>query len=270
MSWIIIFGCIFGLIMIYLNQYKAQARKERIKVRALKPQLDPLPQKERLPARNDNFKWKRPKLDYKEIADSYNKAETLYAKKDFEAAKKAYIGVLTLNPLHVGSNNKLGLIYLQEGRASKAEAIFRKLVDMKPHEAVFHSNLGLSFYQLSKLEQAKAAYQKSINLDGKKESRYLSLGQVCVDLKHWKPAINAFCKALELNPKNNELYFYVTDLLIKVQAYGEAMAFMQTFLNMNPYSKEAKDKIREIKIASGASPLSVDPRAELKNDKFDM
>jgi len=270
MSWIIIFGCVFGLIMIYLNQYKVQARKERIKVRAIKPQLEPVYQEEKLPSRSDNFKWKRPKLDYKEIADSYNKAETLYAKKDFEAAKKAYIGVLTLNPLHVGANNKLGLIYLQEGRASKAEAIFRKLVDMKPHDAVFFSNLGLSLYQLGQLEQAKTAYERSISLDSKKESRYLSLGQVCVDLKHWKPAINAFSKALELNPKHNELYFYITDLLIKVQAYGEAMAFMQTFLNMNPYSQEAKDKIREIKIASGASPLSVDPRAFFKKDSLDM
>ena len=119
------------------------------------------------------------------------------------------------------------------------------------------------------MEQAKAAYEKSINLDNKKESRFLSLGQVCVDLKQYKSAINAFSKALELNPKNNELYFYVLIYLIKVQAYSEAMAFMQTFLNMNPYSKEAKAKIREIKIASGASPLSVDPRADFKKDSFD-
>ena len=119
------------------------------------------------------------------------------------------------------------------------------------------------------LKEAKVAYEKSISLDSKKESRYLSLGQICVDLEQYKAAINAFSKALELNPKHDELYFFITDLLIKVEAYSEAMAFMSTFLNMNPYSQEAKDKIREIKIASGASPLSKDPRAELKKDRLD-
>ena len=270
MSWIIIFGCLFGLIMIYFNQYKIQARKERIKVKAVKPQLERIGDSFELPRRNDGFNWKRPKLDYKEISDTFNKAETLYAKKDYIEAKKTYISVLTLNPTHVGANNKLGLIYLKEGSPSKAEAIFRKLVEIKPNEAVYFSNLGLALYQMRHLEQAKSAYMRSIKLDHKKESRYLSLGQVCVDLEDWKPAINAFSKALELNPKNNDLYFYITDLLLKVNAYKEAMAFMNTFLNMNPYSQEAKDKIREIKRASGASPLSMDPRAELKKDPLDF
>jgi len=269
MSWIIIFGCLFGLIMIYFNQYKLQARKERIKVKALKPKLERVMDNLDLPKRNDGLNWKRPKLDYKEISDTFNKAETLYAKKDIIGAKKTYISVLMLNPMHIGANNKLGLIYLKEGSASKAEAIFRKLVEIKPNESVYFSNLGLALYQMGHLESAKQAYEKSISLDSKKESRYLSLGQICVDLEQYKPAINAFSKALELNPKHDELYFFITDLLIKVEAYSEAMAFMSTFLNMNPYSQEAKDKIREIKIASGASPLSSDPRAELKKDPLE-
>ncbi|MBT6143497.1 tetratricopeptide repeat protein [bacterium] len=270
MSWIIIFACLFGLIMIYFNQYKVQSRNQRIKVKAVKPMVESFDTKQPVAKRNDGLNWKRPKLDYKEIADVFNKAETFYSKKDYENAKKTYINVLTLHPLHPGANNKLGLIYLKEGRASKAEVIFRKLVEIKPHEAVYYSNLGLALYSLGHKLEAKQAYTRAIKLDPKKDSRFLSLGQVCVDLKHWKPAINAFSKALELNPKNDKLYFYIADLLIKVQAYNEAMAFMKTYLNMNPYSKEAKDKIREIKIKSGASPLNVDPRAELKKDPLDL
>src|SRR5690606_36841284 len=90
----------------------------------------------------------------------------------------------------------------------------------------------------------------------KKISRYISLGQVCVDMRDWKSAIRAYSKTIESNPKEIELYFIVTDLLVKVSAYNEGIAFMEALLEINPYNDKAKERIREIKILQGASPLS--------------
>ena len=77
-----------------------------------------------------------------------------------------------------------------------------------------------------------------------------------MDLENYKDAVNAFSKALELNPKNTDLYFFIADLLIKIEAYDEAKAYITTYMDEKPYSKRAKEKLREIKIASKESPLS--------------
>ncbi len=257
MSWILIFICVFGIIIIFLNRYFEEQSKQSFRRTVHENKY--AESSEKLEYKQAGYtspsSWKKEKPDHKKIAKTFNQADLLYSHNDFEAAEKLFIEVIAQQADHLMANNKLGLIYLKRGKFIKAEAVFLRLIEISPKNALFYSNLGLSLYNQSKLKFAKQAYEQAIQLETK-ESRYLSLGQVCVDLENYKDAVNAFSKALELNPKNTDLYFFIADLLIKIEAYDEAKAYITTYMDEKPYSKRAKEKLREIKIASKESPLS--------------
>lgn len=249
---IIVVGALIGLAAIYYVKLEETKKKDRLKV-TISSNDEP---KNIGKVGIDPNSWKRKNLDFKAINEAFSKAELLYSKNDLDAAMRSFIFVLSLHPENTEATNKLGLIYLKKGMLNKAETTFRQLVEMDSKNPVYHSNLGLAFYSQSKLEDASESYEKAIQLDPKKTSRHINLGQVCVDLKDWKRAIKAYSKALELNPKNIDLYFTVTDLLIKVSAFEEALAFMNALLEVNPYNNTAKERIREIKMLKGTSPLT--------------
>lgn len=248
---IIVVGALIGLAGIYYVRLEDTKKKERLKVSIKSNDLQNVGK-----VGVDPNSWKRKSLDYKAINEAFNKADILYSKNDLEGAQKGFIQVLALNPNHVDANNKLGLIYLKNGIPNKAEAVFKHLVEVEPRNPIFYGNLALAFYNQHQIHEAKYCYEKAIALEPKKISRYLSLGQVCVDLKDWKGAIKAYSKYIELNPKEIEIYFVVTDLLIKVSAFEEGMAVMEALLEMHPYNDKAKERIREIKVLKGTSPLS--------------
>ena len=260
MTWILVFLCLFGILIIFLNRYfeeqsRVSFRKTRHEHLEIEQNNNSYEPEYKRAGYTSPSSWKKSRVDHRQISKTFNQADLLYSQKQFDKAEKIFIEVLAVQPNHLMANNKLGLIYLQREKFIKAEAIFIKLIELEPRNALFYSNLGLSLYNQDKLLEAKQAYEQAVKLEPK-ESRLLSLGQVCVDRSNFKEAVNHFSKALEMNPKNTELYFYIADLLIKIQAFNEAKAYINTYLDEKPYSARAKDKLREIKIASKESPLS--------------
>jgi tetratricopeptide (TPR) repeat protein len=251
---IIVVGALIGLAAIYYIKLEETKKKDRLKVTMTNAEIDEPKNIGKVGI--DPNSWKRKNLDFKAINDAFSKAELLYSKNDLDAAMRGFIFVLSLHPENTEATNKLGLIYLKKGMLNKAETTFRQLVEMDAKNPIYYSNLGLAYYSQGKLEEARENYEKAIQLDPRKASRYINLGQVCVDLKDWKKAIRAYSKAIELTPKNLDLYFTVTDLLIKVSAFDEALAFMNALLEVNPYNDTAKERIREIKMLKGTSPLT--------------
>lgn len=254
LAWLIVIGCVVGIIGIYWMRLKDTHKQERVKVKLEQIEGEDAPRsKVKAPDRDT---WKKKPVDYKAIHDAFNKADVYYSRGKLEEAHKGFIYVLSLNPDHEDANNKLGLIYLKKDIPNKAEAIFKHLIEVDPKNAVYHSNLALAYYNQGMLPLAKKMYEKTVELDSKRDSRYISLGQVCVELEDFRAAVNAYSKALVLTPRNIDLYFIITDLLIKIQAYDEGLAVMRTLLDMQPYNDEAKAKEREIKMLKGTDPLS--------------
>lgn len=257
MIWIIVFACIFCILLVFLNRFFEVQSKTKFKRN--KVNINHESNSDSVSYKQSGYtspsSWKKSQKDHKLISKVFNQGDLMYSQNQFDKAEKCFIEVLAMDPEHQFANNKLGLIYLKKNQNIKAEAIFLKLIEIDHKNATYYSNLALSFYNQGKLKEAYESYKVSVKLNPK-ENRYLSLGQVCMDLNNYKEAANAFSKALELNPKNTELYFFIADILLKIGAIDEAKAYINTYLDEKPYSNRAKEKLREIKIAGNESPLN--------------
>jgi tetratricopeptide (TPR) repeat protein len=254
LAWLIVISAFAGIIAIYWYRFKDTQKMERVKVKLEQIEGEDAPRSRVVP-KNTNT-WKKKAYDYRAINDAYNKADLYYAKGDLDEAQKAFVYVLSLDPDHEESNNKLGLIYVKKGNLNKAESIFKRLTEDYPKNPVYFSNLALTYFNLEMFAEAKKMYEQAINLDPKKISRYINLGQVCVDMGDLSSAVGAYSKALVLNTRDTELYFIITDLLVQLKAYEEAIAVMVSLQDLQPYNTEAKEKERELKILKGTNPLN--------------
>lgn len=255
MLWVLIVGCLVGIVGIFVIKMKEVEKKSKIKVMAEEKTANTFKDDEfDVEEEYTSIVKNKSSIDYAKLNKLISHAEILYSKDLLDEASKIYVQALALDPEHEIANNKLGLIYLKKDMPTKSEAIYRLLVRLYPRNAIYHSNLALSLYNQNFLEAAKKNYKKAVELDPK-ESRLISLGQVCVDNGDIRESIKYFSKALEVNPTNKDMYFFITNLLIQIQAWDEGIAFMQVFLDDNPYDEMAKQKIVEIKRLKGEDPL---------------
>ena len=254
---LLIVGSIAGLLYIFSKKYKETKRLERVKVKAEKRE----PQSIHNRQQGNQLAWKKKSLDYKAIHEAFNKADLFYDKGEIDEAQKGFIQVLALHPDHEEANNKLGLIYVKKNMNAKAEAIFRRLIDVNPQNPVFYSNLGLALYNQQHMDEALEAYQKAISLNPRTEAYYVQMAQIYKELDKKMAAVNSYSRALEINNRNHGLYFATAELLVDLKAFKEAIAYLEGLLEIQPYNEEAKDLIRKIKIDMGANPLSGKPAA---------
>lgn len=167
------------------------------------------------------------------------------AGKDEEAIK-CFVQALTLDSSHLGTQQRLALLYLQKQMYSAAAALFQQLAQ-QTNDPMHYSHLGLSFYQQSDFENAKIAYQTAVDLDPSRPQRFVSLSQVYRSLGQLANAIIAVNKAVEIDQANVEFLYLLADLQIEAGNLIVAKETLNKLLGVDAENKEAKALLKEIK-----------------------
>ncbi|NJK51519.1 tetratricopeptide repeat protein [Candidatus Gracilibacteria bacterium] len=133
-------------------------------------------------------------------------ANTAYESGNYVEAEAIWRRVIQLKPNLAEAYNNLGLALGQQGELEGAIAAYQKAIQLDPNLVVAYYNLGLVLGEQGELEEAIAAYQKAIELNPTWASAYNNLGLVLREQDQLDDAIAAFQKAIELNPKLAESY----------------------------------------------------------------
>ena len=257
MQLLLIIAALSGLVYIFFRVSKRMRRTDRIKVTpTLMATEGDLTDRNKTRNFREAMSWKRQKVDYKEMNDTFNQADYQFSKGNYTVAAQGFVHVISLKNDHPEANNKLGIIYIKQEQYKKAEALYRKLTELYPNKALYYSNLGRVFYNQGRLDAAANAYHHAVQLDSRRPERYLSLGQVYRELKRYKESVSVFSKALDLNPRHEDLYFLIVDILDEIKAYEEAVAYLEAMLEFFPYNQNAKTLIIDFRRTMEISPLS--------------
>ena len=166
-----------------------------------------------------------------QVEDMYQKGAALADKGKEDDAIKYFVQVLTVDPVHVSTQEKLAMLYMQKKMFNAASALYRQLISLT-EDARHYSHLGLSLYQQNEHEQARDAYQKAVDLDPKKANRFVSLSQVYRAMDQGQNAIIALNKALELEKAVDSLLL-LADLQIDNGYFEEARENLKKVLEVD-------------------------------------
>jgi Flp pilus assembly protein TadD len=100
------------------------------------------------------------------MAEPHNRLGTIYlAEGKAREAQKEFESALALNPTLVDAMNNLGVLYEQMGNTQAALELFREAVRIQPQAAQARANLGLALAADGKFEEAERELSEAIRLD---------------------------------------------------------------------------------------------------------
>lgn len=174
---------------------------------------------------------------------AYSKADIAFRCGKILEAKKILIQVLSFDPNHIEAHNKLGLLYLQEGEPTKAEAMFRKITKIKKQSEYFY-NLALSLMDQEQYEEVIKEACEAIKLSSKNAKYYELIAKAYMKMGNKEEACRYFLQASERDPRNPE---YLSVLIDYHQQKGDLKDhhhLLRKMLIICPHDTEIKENLR--------------------------
>jgi tetratricopeptide (TPR) repeat protein len=135
------------------------------------------------------------------------------AKKDSAKAEASYKKAIELQPKYWSAYNALGIFYYTHGNVPASLPFFQKVVQLAPDNMRGYNNLGGAYQQMGRYDDAIGVFQRT--LDQKPTAQaYSNLGTCYYFLGRYKEAAGEFEKAIGLAPSHYKYWANLGD------AYG--------------------------------------------------
>ncbi len=154
-------------------------------------------------------------------------------------AERLYRQVLEANPYHPIALTNWGMLLKTQGKCAEAITCYQKALPYAPQEVGLHYNLGNALWEVGKCEAAIAHFQRVIVLQPNHVEGYNNLGMVWQELGRIEEVIAHFERAVALDPNYAKGY---NNLGLALQDMGrvfEAIACYETALRLEPDYSEA-------------------------------
>jgi hypothetical protein len=124
----------------------------------------------------------RIKLDPESVALRFERACLLNEMGQNEAAKQAYLDVLTRCPEHVAALNNLGTLLYFTGYRTAARSAYAEAIRQHPDQPMAHVNLGNLFLESGELAAAREHYEAALSIDSQFAEAHQGLGNLLAEL----------------------------------------------------------------------------------------
>lgn len=139
---------------------------------------------------------------HRQIHDLLVEAQSALDTKAYDAAEKAYIAIISLDPKSLTAYQGLGDVYFAEKHFSEARETYRYVLylDKRNEHAIIR--LAEMAEAEGALETAVEYYQQAVLLNDNLSTRFVKLYELLIQLNQHDTALSAIQQALDLEPQN--------------------------------------------------------------------
>ena len=169
----------------------------------------------------------------------FEKAISLFQKKDFEEAKIICEEILEVEPKNFDALHLYGIISFQTKNYNLSVELISKAVKVNSKNSEAFNNLGIAFKKLNKFDSALQSWNEAIKINPNFFEAYNNRGLIFVELKRLMEALDSWNKAIEINPNFAEAYNNQGNVLSKMKKFNEALTCYNKAIKINPNFAEA-------------------------------
>ncbi|MDO8478515.1 MAG: tetratricopeptide repeat protein [Candidatus Rokubacteria bacterium] len=155
-------------------------------------------------------------------------------------AEALYRKVLELKPDQPDALHYSGVLAHQQGRSEEAIALITRSLDLAPDQPDWHSNLGIIFQDKGKLQEAVVAYRRALVLQPTHANAHNNIGVLLRAQGMTAEAEEAYRTAIRLNPDQPDAYHNLAILLSATHRTQEAVTCYCKALTLKPQYPEAR------------------------------
>jgi tetratricopeptide (TPR) repeat protein len=174
---------------------------------------------------------------------------------DFEVEALREDVVRVLRQRDAGGDSRLAYDHYLEGcrydederTFDRAEAAYRRAIEIDPTLANAFTNLGNVMYRRGRLEEAERLYARALQVDADQPEAFYNLGFLLYDRGDLAAAVLNFKRALRSDPSFADAHFNLAMALGDLGRREEARRHWATYLELDPESPWAEVARREIR-----------------------
>lgn len=157
----------------------------------------------------------------------------------FASAQAAYVRVLELDPTQADALHLLGLLAHQMGDHRKGVELIESAIRHNERASFYHSNLGECWRALNEGEKANACYRRALELDSQNADAHANLGTSLRSQGDPGGAIRHYHRSLELRPNDARNLANLGGAYCELGRFAEAMQYSREAVRLNPALFEA-------------------------------
>lgn len=162
---------------------------------------------------------------------------------------EGYEQVLSMAPLHAGATYLLGVVHQQNGDADKAERLFRDAIQLQ-EDVVFLSSLAALLHDTHRLPEAEALYRRILRLKPDSAEAYCNLGSLLRTTGRLDDAEVAYRLSISLRPDLAESHYNLANVLEEMRRLSEAEAGYRMAIQIRPDYPSAYNNLGKLLSAS--------------------
>ena len=132
------------------------------------------------------------------------------------------------------SDEQMGDLYMVRKEYREAAALYKKLCDQNPHNAVYLNKLGIALHQQEALGQALKYYEKAVKADPHYADAENNVGTIWYQRKRYDKAVKAYRKAILMRDDMSVLYSNLGYAYFGEKKYEEAIVAFRQALALDP------------------------------------
>ncbi len=246
----VLFGSLFGICALLGGRAMLRNREVRRFVRSIRQRFNAA--EERGAQLVEETLIVKPKknprtsaIELQQVRSLVRSAEKALAQNRIEEAERLFIQALTIQPRTFDVQAELAKLYLTTGRESKAEAMYKELLQHRD-DVSFHSNLGLAFYRQQKFVEACHAYQEALNRDPQTPDRSAALGRACIAAQRFEEAAPLLEKASVRLSRDTQLLHLLAECYLQLGYSDKAEETYRRINKLEPYDEGVKAKLTQL------------------------
>lgn len=161
-----------------------------------------------------------------DVAARFGEGVKLHQAGRFAEAEAVYRRILEMRSDHPGALHLLGVLDIQHGRPADAVDKIRAAIAVNPAAAPFHGNLGTAYQALGRLDDALAAYREAVRLDPAYADAHNNIGALHEKRSQYRAAVDSYRAALAARPDFVEASSNLGQLLRRAGEYKEAVQLL--------------------------------------------
>lgn len=143
-----------------------------------------------------------------------------------------------------------GVMHESQGELERAEALFRRAVELAPLDATAHFNLGNVLLAEGRFDAACERFEQAVSLDGTHARAWFNLAHAQEALGREARALESLRRAVATDEEYADAYYNLADLAQRLGERGLAENSWRAYLRLDPsseWAEEARRRLRDLR-----------------------
>lgn len=178
-----------------------------------------------------------------ESLETLEQALAYHRNGQLSRAEQIYRRILEADSFQADAWHLLGMVLQQSGQHQVAAEYITRAIWLNPSMAPFHNNLGLVQRSLHQLEEARLSYRRALELKPHYAEALNNLGVVLQELGQLEEAEAVYRRALELKPNDASTHSNLGIALKEQGQWEQALACYRRALELDPDLADAHNNL---------------------------